>query len=1075
MEGTNAPPLNSRTMKYRLAVDLGAASIGWAILRLRDNEPCAVIKAGVRTFSTGRTNTTGTSLAAERRMARQARRQRDRRVKRKNRLIRELVALGFWPSDPAQRRALSTIDPYDARLEALDCQVMPAVFGRAVFHLNMRRGFLSNRKTAKPDEDGAVHKANATVTDDMQLRRCRTVGEWLHQRRAAGLPVRARRHERVTIAEGKGPKTTSHYDFYVSRAMVANEFDALWETQARFDPATYSAHARERLRDVLLHQRPLVPVRPGKCPFVENEDRLAWAMPSAQRRRIYEDANHLRVIEPDLSHRPLSLVERDVVVDMLERSIRTTVPFDAIRKRARLASGSRFTIEREGRKGLKPNGITQVLANPACFGKAWHTLTLDHQDEIVRRILGDDDEQSLIEWLMTNFHLDGVYAEEVAASLPMLPSGYSRLGATATRKVLAGLESAVIRYDEAVEQAGFGSHSALSHLERTGVLLDSLPYYGEVLGRKIGTGTFNATDPIEKRYGRFPNPTVHVGLNQLRKVVNALTERYGRPEQVAVELARELRMSQEQKRKGEKRQAENQKRNDAARSQIAALLHKGRAHVSPDELLRWQLWVDSDPRNAANRCCPYTGRAISALMVFSSDVAIDHIIPWSASLDDSRSNLVLCLASANTHKGDRTPFAAFAHSPTIDGQRYDWDAIVARAKSLPESKTVRFSEKAHETFLGAHENFLARALTDTAYLSRLAREYLTVICPDVWVTAGRLTAILRGQFGLNTVLGKKGEKNREDHRHHAIDAIVVGVTDRSLLQRFATANASPGKRLPIAPVPWATFRSHVERAVSRIIVSHRPEHNASGALHNDTAYGLLPNGRVRHFVDIATFETRKKIEETEFANPRLQAALLAATEPEAMATRRASHDDMSEARLFKAAVATVANTRGIRRVRVIETLRTEPIIDALATHRHGVLPDGTPRPYKGFKTDSNHQLRIWTDATGNVAWRVVTTHEANQPGCGSEGINETGKRLVLHGGDYVSVETERGRRLMRVQKFSSKDVVLVEPHEANADRRERNRAEGIPSLFLRKAIRAFMMLRPRLVTVSALGECQFRT
>jgi CRISPR-associated endonuclease Csn1 len=48
-----------------------------------------------------------------------------------------------------------------------------------------------------------------------------------------------------------------------------------------------------------------------------------------------------------------------------------------------------------------------------------------------------------------------------------------------------------------------------------------------------------------------------------------------------------------------------------------------------------------------------------------------------------------------------------------------------------------------------------------------------------------MTALLRAKFGLNDVLGLNGEKNRDDHRHHAVDACVIGVTDQGLMQRFA--------------------------------------------------------------------------------------------------------------------------------------------------------------------------------------------------------------------------------------------------------------------------------------------------
>ena len=75
-------------------------------------------------------------------------------------------------------------------------------------------------------------------------------------------------------------------------------------------------------------------------------------------------------------------------------------------------------------------------------------------------------------------------------------------------------------------------------------------------------------------------------------------------------------------------------------------------------------------------------------------------------------------------------------------------------------------------------------------MSKVAREYMSLICPNTRVIPGRMTAMLRAKFGLNDVLGLNGEKNRNDHRHHAVDACVIAVTDQGLLQRFAKASAS---------------------------------------------------------------------------------------------------------------------------------------------------------------------------------------------------------------------------------------------------------------------------------------------
>lgn len=150
---------------------------------------------------------------------------------------------------------------------------------------------------------------------------------------------------------------------------------------------------------------------------------------------------------------------------------------------------------------------------------------------------------------------------------------------------------------------------------------------------------------------------------------------------------------------------------------------------------------------------------------------------------------------------------------------------------MSKNKGKRFAEDGYERWLKEDKDFLARALNDTAHLSRIAKKYLSLICPPKRVRAipGRMIALLRGTFGLNQLLSSDTSKNRNDHRHHALDAAVIGVTDQGLLQRFSYANANARSMqltrfVENMPLPWETFRKHVERGLSNIIVSHKPDY-----------------------------------------------------------------------------------------------------------------------------------------------------------------------------------------------------------------------------------------------------------
>ncbi|MEI8268143.1 MAG: type II CRISPR RNA-guided endonuclease Cas9 [Betaproteobacteria bacterium] len=1046
-------------MRYRLGLDLGTTSIGWALLRLNErDEPCAVIKMGSRIFSDGRDPKDGSSLAVTRRLKRQMRRRRDRLLKRKQRLLDALVRLGFWPDDRAQRKSLEVLDPYELRRQGLDRALTPAEFGRALFHLNQRRGFQSNRKTDKKDsESGLLKSAIRKLRDELATQGMRTVGEWLATRHAARQSVRAR-------LRGKSAKDKA-YDLYIDRAMVAEEFDRLWAAQAGWNSAQFTYQRRDELRDILLHQRNLRPVRPGRCTLLSGEERAPLALPSVQRFRIFQELNHLRLVAEDLTESALTLAQRDLLANLLERGDLT---FPKIRKALVLPGSTVFNLEDAKRDRLKGSAPSKILGATAALGDAWHALAWEQRDEVVTQLLEEASESRLVSWFMDRLGIDEARAEAVAAV--SLPEGYGNLSRAAVARVLPELQREVVPYAEAVKRAGFDSHSVLSHSEQTGEVMAELPYYGQALQRHVGFADPRACDddPPEKRFGRIANPTVHIGLNQLRKVVNALIGRYGHPSEVVVEVARELKQSQARRREENERQAQRQQENERFAADIRALAGMAGREPTRDDLQRMRLWVELNPQDPANRRCPYTGELISMAMLFSGEVEVDHILPFSMTLDDSLNNKVVALRRANRDKGNRPPADAFGHSP----EGYDYQAILQRAALMPRDKGRRFAPDGYQRWLREDKDFLARALTDTAYLSRIAREYLSLVCPAnrVRVIPGRLTALLRGKFGLNSALSASGIKNRDDHRHHAVDAAVIGVTDQGLLQRFARASAAAHERhlnrlVEEMPLPWPTYREHVARAAAAVTVSHKPDHGHEGALHNDTAYGLRPGDEVVHRVMLDSLKSGEDIARLTWADDHLARQLQAQTAGLS-----------GKAYLERLAQATA--TSGMRRLRRVEKLKVIPMTSARALDRHGQTEDGQPRPYKGYKGDSNHCIEIWRNDKGRWESTVISTFEAyaierqhgparlRHPGLAQNG-RPLAMRLMID--DMVRLEVDGVLRTMRVATLSGNgQVFMAEHHQANVDARNRDKQDSFK--YVSKMAGSFFAARARKVSVSPVGE-----
>ena len=706
------------SLNYRLGLDLGTNSIGWAAVRLDEHDnPVGTLNMGVRVFPDGRNPRDKQSLAVQRRVPRGQRRRRDRYLQRRADLLDALVACGLMPPDEDARKFVERLDPYALRLRALDHPLPPFELGRALFHLNQRRGFKSNRKSdADDNESGAVKDAAEALDKQMTASRTRTLGEFLHSQRREGKATRFR---------NLGTGATAKYKFYPTRQMFENEFDLIREAQAPHH--SLRSDQWDSLKDTIFLQRPLRPVDPGWCLLEEGEQRAARALPVAQEYRMLQELNNLKVrvgIEPE---RLLDADERARALQRLRSGMDIKISIGKEDKAAKptgdlgLPSGAAFNLARGGRNAIKGDETAARLTKrgkrkkrppQAMFGDRWLEMSLDERNEIVGFLLETEDPEVVRRKALDVWGLDEAAAGAVAEV--GLPSGYLNLSEKAIRKLLPHLEAGLV-YSRAVEEAGYPSHSDF----RSDQARDRLPYYGVVLERDA-IGADPRKDPEidgePARYGRFPNPTVHIGLNQIRRVVNRLIDAYGKPHEIVVELARDLKANQEQRDRYRQQQTQGKERNERFRE----MLESAGVDNTPEIRRKLRLWEEQGPRQAL--VCPYTGEPLSFGMVISSQTEIDHILPFSQTLDDSPSNKVVCTIQANRDKGNRSPYEAFGLSPP----GYDYEAILAHAAKLPGNKRWRFDPDAMERFEG-ERGFLVRQLNETRYLSRTAGKYLACL------------------------------------------------------------------------------------------------------------------------------------------------------------------------------------------------------------------------------------------------------------------------------------------------------------------------------------------------------------
>jgi len=992
---------------YRLGLDVGSNSLGWFMVWLDgEGRPSALGPGGVRIYPDGRDPKSKTSNAVDRRTARGARRRRDRYLKRRAKLMALLVAHGLMPEEEA-RKALETLDPYELRAQALDAALPPHHVGRALFHLNQRRGFLSNRKTEKKDaEAGVIREAAGRLQALMQSASARTLGEFLHRRHRLREGVRAR---------NRSTGATAEYDFYPTRQMALDEFNAIWDAQAPHHPSM-TTQARTAIGHAIFDQRPLKQPPVGKCSLdpadgIEDAEgfRCAWAHPLAQRFRIWQEVRNLAIAETGKRPRPLNKEDGDKIALALFQNGKLS--FDKTRSLLKLPAEARFNLESEKRQELVGDETAAKLSGKLFFGKAWRSLPLPRQIEIVMRLLDDEDEARLIRWLTAETDLEPETASRVASAL--LPDGHCRLGLRAIRKILPFMESGMI-YPDAAKAAGY-DHAQLptGELSPTGYL----PYYGEWLQDDV-LGSGDPHDVNDKRWGRFPNPTVHIGLGQLRRIVNALIREHGAPAQIVVEMTRAFKLSPEQLAKVEKEQAENQRKNDARREELRKLGQADNAR----NLMKMRLWEELNLGDPLDRRCPFSGEIINIARLLSDEVEIEHLIPFQDSWDDSAANKVVCLRAANRLKGKQTPFEAFGSGP-------QWNDISLRANGLPKNKRWRFQPDARQRF-DAMDGFEARQLNETGWLARVAKHYLAAVTDPykIHVLPGKLTAMIRAKWGLNTLLpdhNYSDAKNRKDHRHHAIDAMVAAFTDRSLLHRMSSAYDEERDKIEVPP-PWTSLRDDLDARLKAMWVSHKPDHGIAAQLHEDTAYGSVaePETEGGNLVYRKAFTMLNEREIERIRDARLRDLVKA----HVVGERAAGKDLKAALQSFAARTDIPGLPTGVRHVRLIKAERPEYLVS---------LRNKSGKPYKSYSSGKNAFVEIFETADGQWRGEAVTIFKANQEGGKPRWRAEyPGARLVMRvfKGDMIRVDHEGKEKVVTVERLepSANRLRLAEGHEAGS-------------------------------------------
>ena len=826
-----------RFNKWRFGLDLGTNSIGWSVFSLDDdNEILKLEDMGVRIFSDGRDPKTKEPLAVARRSARAQRKLIYRRKLRRKQAFRLLQSQGLFPATKEECMKLKSLNPYELRIKALNEKLEPYELGRALFSLAVRRGFKSNRKDAKQEETSDNKKApekldqkgmQTALENAIKETGCRTITEFLfkYQEQNKGLRF-----------------TPGRMTYYPTRKMYEDEFTQIRAQQIQY----YSQIDWDAIYKAIFYQRPLKPQPRGFCLYEKDKERTFKAMPSAQKLRILQDIGNLAYYDDSSKTKTEVNDDQDKILYELLNS-KDKVTFDQIRKALNLSASNSFNLE-ENRDFLIGNSTAVKMRSKNRFGKLWDEIPLEEQDLIVETIITAD-EDSAVYKVIEKYSLTQEQRDFIVKNT-VLQSGTTMLCKEVSEKLVKQMETfADLKYDKAVESLGY------KFSDQTVEKCELLPYYGKILtGSTMGIDPSAPESNPEKKYGKISNPTVHVALNQTRVVVNALIKEYGKPTQIAIELSRDLKNSVEKKAEIARKQNQRAKENIIINDKIGELYKvafPGKSfYPNRNDRLKYRLWEELGLGNK----CLYCGKGISGAEIFTKEIEIEHILPFSRTLLDAESNLTVAHSSCNAFKAERSPYEAFGSNP----KGYNWQEIVQRANNLKNtSKKNKFSPTAMESF-EKDSSFIARQLSDNQYIARAALRYLKCLVDnpaDVWATNGSMTKLLRDKWEMDSILCRKFtekeaaalglkpeqignyKKNRFDHRHHAVDAVVIGLTDRSMVQKLANKNSHKRNRIEIPELP--ILRSDLIDKVKNIVVSFKPDHGAEGKLSKETLLGKI--------------------------------------------------------------------------------------------------------------------------------------------------------------------------------------------------------------------------------------------
>lgn len=815
-------------------LDIGVASTGLCLVDVRNHE---IVLMASHLFKSPvvdkkKANAAPESLASVRRGARSVRRNIIREGRRKKAIRAVLADSDLIPADAdgewfAARRDERTV--VRLRSKALGHLLSSRELARVLYSFASHRGYIDHGKSDNEDDAGKVKKALAANHAALADGGCATFGQYL-----AGQP--------------RSRNRAGDYSFTTDIDMTVDEVRTIFARQRELGSEIATEALEERyiaeltwLTDTSKRDMSTY-LKVGFCTYLGAPHRRgATSTISFEMVRAHQTLCNTVILHADGTS---SDIPGDIRIEIVrelfavKRSIKP-LKWSGLRRRLGLAEGDSFkerSLEEEKRdcialpawavlcSGLY-EGHRDLLerlhdhiddADAVCSALTFASSAASLAGRLAPLALTDDEVEAIID-LPYSARLFSGYASASLEALQMLRGTFEDPRVTSLR--------------QAEEDSGLAQVRATLAEER-GEADDGL------------LCAFSDYDPTCK------NPVVLRATAQVRRMVNSVIRHYGLPDVIRVEVARDLKRSKHERQIVAESNRSRLKLNEQAKRDIVEFLGLPDGHhVRGRDLDMVKLYREQGGKD------PYTGAGIDFRRMLEERgyAEIDHILPISRTCDDSQANKVLCLTKSNRDKSNRSPYEWMTSG---EAAAPDWDEFCGRmdrwAKMCEPRLYVRkkLANLTCENLVERAGGFIDRNLNDTRYMSVALAKWLRECLPfardgheHVFCVAGGATALMRSVWDIG-ITGPDGKKNRDDDRHHAVDAAVIACCTPGIVKNVALVNegharADVRQRLFSDSLPYPEFKEQVDAWIPCIVPTLTLPNTFTGSVLKDTVYPYL--------------------------------------------------------------------------------------------------------------------------------------------------------------------------------------------------------------------------------------------